>query len=66
MNIEALRASRPWPGPAAKLTEEEVEQIRREVARRAGSQREIARAFAVSESAVSRIVNRKSWREASR
>jgi predicted XRE-type DNA-binding protein len=61
-NIEALLRARRWPSPAAKLTEDEVEQIRREVARRLESQRQIARAFAVSESTVSRIVTGKAWR----
>jgi hypothetical protein len=64
VNTEALRAARRWPSPAARLSLEEVAEIRREVARRFESQREIARAFAVSESTVSRIVTGQSWRTA--
>jgi DNA invertase Pin-like site-specific DNA recombinase len=62
VNSQALRAARRWPGPAARLTEEEVAQIRREAARRAGSQREIARLVGIHESTVSRIVTGKAWR----
>jgi hypothetical protein len=62
--VAMLRAHRRWPGPAAKLSPEQVEQIRREVARRAASQREIARAFRVHEASVSRIATGRSWREA--
>jgi crossover junction endodeoxyribonuclease RuvC len=63
MSLEALRAARRWPEPAAKLTPEEVEQIRQEVARRAESQRAIARRFNMSEASISRIATGRSWRE---
>jgi plasmid maintenance system antidote protein VapI len=63
LNIEHLRLHRRWPEPAARLSAEQVEAIRREAARRDESQRGLARVYGVHESTVSRIVNGRSWRE---
>jgi predicted XRE-type DNA-binding protein len=53
----------PYWSPNAKLSLDQVEQIRREVERRAANQREIARAVGVHESTISRIATGRSWRE---
>jgi DNA invertase Pin-like site-specific DNA recombinase len=62
VNIEAMLRARRWPGPAAKLTPDQVAEIRREAGRRAESQRAIARRFNMSEASISRIANDRSWR----
>lgn len=50
--------------PCAKLTREQVQQIR-VLALRGASQREIAEEYEVSQCLVSRIINRKTWIEGS-
>jgi DNA invertase Pin-like site-specific DNA recombinase len=63
VNIEAMLAARRWPGPNTKLTPEQVEAIRAE--QRYGqtaTEVEIARAFNVHPSTISRIWNGKAWR----
>jgi hypothetical protein len=63
VNIERLRLHRRWPGPNTKLTPDQVEAIRAE--QRYGqtaTEVEIARAFNVHPSTISRIWNGKAWR----
>jgi predicted XRE-type DNA-binding protein len=55
----------PW-APAGKLSPEDVESIRRELARAEATQRKIARAYNVHESSISRLATGKSWRVAPR
>jgi hypothetical protein len=67
VNLAPMFRARLWPSPAAKLTPEQVEAIR--VEQRYGQTStgaEVAKAFRVHPSTVSRIWNGKSWREASR
>jgi plasmid maintenance system antidote protein VapI len=62
VNIEPMLRARRWPSPAAKLTPDQVAEIRREAARRADSQRDLANVYGVHEATISRLLTGKSWR----